>query len=132
MKHSLRMNDQIYMAAKNFVESVGSGNVKVIVKMNRHGTKSIKIEDTLYVPKLRNNLLSVSNITDKSYSVVFFRNCAIIKAKNGNIVLSVTRQDQLYITDEKINQAMIGRNESDKNLLIWHQRYRQTLMILKE
>ena len=120
----LNKDDQnkVYTASEHFVESVGSGNINLNLKMNQKNN-SVKIQDVLCVPELRNNLLSVTSITDKGYSVLFDKRRAIIKRKNGSVILTATKRNQLYVIDEKMHQTMLAVNEPDRNLLKWHQRY---------
>jgi len=39
---------KVYTATEDFVESIGTGDVKVNVRANRYGLKSVKIENALY------------------------------------------------------------------------------------
>lgn len=115
---------KVYTAEEHFIESIRSGNVSLHVRANRCEDNSIKIQNALYVPKLRNNLLSVPSITDKGHSVVFKRNRAFIKRKDGSTILTAMKRNQLYVVDEKMDRAMLAKNKHDGTLLKWHQRYR--------
>lgn len=108
---------KMYTAEEHFVESIRSGNVSLHVRANRREDNSIKIQNALYVPKLRNNLLSVPSITDKGHSVVFKRNRAFIKRKDGSTILTAMKRNQLYVVDEKMDRAMLAKNKHDGTLL---------------
>lgn len=63
------------------------------------------------------------SITDKGYSVIFDKNQALIKRKDGSTILAATKRNQLYIVNEKIERVILAENEHNKNLFKWHQRY---------
>lgn len=44
------------------------------------------ISNTLYVPGLKQNLISISKITDKNLKVIFIKNIALIKNFGENSV----------------------------------------------
>jgi len=73
------------------------------------------------LPELRNNLLLMPNITNKGFLVIFQKSRAFVKRKNGSTML--TRRNQLYVVDEKIDRAMLAEKEANEKLLKWHQRY---------
>jgi len=114
---------RVYTAAEHYVKSIGKGNASLNLKINQRENKIIKLENVLYVPELRNNLLSVSTITKRGYDVIFNENRAFIKRKNGSTILTATKRDELYIVDEETNRAFAAKHETDENLLKWHQRY---------
>jgi len=121
---TLNKSDQlkVYTASEHYMKSVGSGNVNLNIKAS-YKNNPIKIQNALYVPELRNNLLSVSSITDKGHSVIFKKNNAIVKRKDGSTFLTATKQNEIYVIDEKIDRAMLANNEKHRDLLKWHQRY---------
>lgn len=124
MKLLIETTDRKCRAAReHFVKSVGSGNVNLLLRANRRENNSVKIQDAL--SELRNNLLSVPSVTDKGHSVTFVRNRAIIKRKDGSTILTATKRNQLYVVDEKVDQAMLVENEHDR-ILRWHRRYGHT------
>jgi len=45
--------------------------------------KNIKLKNTLHVPNLRTNLISVSKITDNNYNVIFRKEQATVIDRNG-------------------------------------------------
>lgn len=114
----------VHTATENFVESRGTGNVNVKMQLKDSKLNDIKLKDTLLVPQFRNNLLSVSRITDNGYTVTFKKNRAFINRYDGSTALIAKRQGQLYIVDEaKQTQALAVRNIEEDNLLRWHQRF---------
>ncbi|CAK9796277.1 Retrovirus-related Pol polyprotein from transposon TNT 1-94 [Anthophora plagiata] len=114
---------KVYTAAENYVDSPGVGNVKLNVKINKHAINPVKLKNTLYVPGLRNNLVSVSSVTDNGYTVEFEKNRAIVARKDGSVALTATKRNNLYVVDEKENRAMVANDSCNLKLLKWHQRY---------
>ncbi|XP_077272083.1 uncharacterized protein LOC143902777 [Temnothorax americanus] len=79
--------------ANNATSTVDAkGNVELLTSVNNK-TKRIRLENTLHVPDLRINSLSVAKIVDKGYQVVFGSNQAFVKYIKGNIKLTAERQD---------------------------------------
>lgn len=77
---------------------------------------NVDLANTLHVPYLRSNLLSVGRITDNGYKVIFAKDSAAILNKKGHIKLKAKRCGLYYICE---NLA----NESDIDLLTtWHNR----------
>lgn len=78
----------------------------------------------MYVPELRHNLLSISSVTDNSYTVMFNKDRATIKRKDGCVALMATKRDKFYIIDENEKHAALSNDNYDKDLQKWHQRFR--------
>jgi hypothetical protein len=68
---------------------VGSGTVKLSVEENL----TVRLDETLYVPDLRSNLLSVAKMTEHCFEVIFRRNEAIVTNPDTgeNIISSSSR-----------------------------------------
>lgn len=114
---------RVYTAAEHYVESKSIGDVNLSAKINQRLTNSVKLRDTLYVPELRNNLLSVSSVTNNGYTVTFRKNGATINQKDGSVVLTATKRNQLYVVNEKREYAAFASEKDEIELLKWHQRY---------
>lgn len=92
-------------------------------------TKTLKLSDTLYVPDLRSNLISVSKITDKGNCVLFDRNSAKVVDENGKVVITGIREGGLYFltnTEKQECRAIYDtekpRNPKKNSLEDWHVR----------
>jgi len=114
---------KVYTAAEHFVKSNGVGDINLNIKTNQNVTNSVKLKNALYVPELRNNLLSVSSVTDNGYTVTFKKNRATINRKDGSIVLTATKREHLYVINEKKEYAAFIDEKDQINLRKWHQRY---------
>lgn len=113
---------KVYTAAEHFVESKSVGDVNLDAKVNQQVTNSVKLTDTLYVSELRNNFLSVSSVTDNGYIVTFRKDGATINRKNGSVVLTATKRNQLYVNEKREYAAFISEKD-EIDLLKWHGRY---------
>lgn len=67
----------------------------------------------MWVPSFRNNLMSVSSITDNGYSVTFHKEHAVVKRKDGSIALTAKRQDGLYVVKPQGSYAYSGSRKQN-------------------
>lgn len=124
--HELNANKKcnIHTATEDTVESSGTGDVKMKATLRNSKVNDIKLKDTMLVPKFKNNLLSVSRMTDNGYTVTFKEKCAFVNRQDGSTALVAKRQGQLYVVDEaEQSQILAARDVKDDNLLRWHQRF---------
>lgn len=63
-------NVKVNLASDAYTEVKGKGSVKIL-GTNGKENRSIHLENTLHVPSLRSNLISVSKIADTGNSVTF-------------------------------------------------------------
>lgn len=80
----------------------------------------------MLVPRFRNNLLSVSRMTDNDYTVIFKKKCAFVNRSDGSTALMAKREGRLYVVDEANEeqpQVPVARNAEEDNRLCWHQRF---------
>ena len=89
--------------------------VKDTVAVKASTGKSIRFRNTLYVPELRNNLLSVSKMTDAGNTVKFHSTHVIVKgAKNEEVWFSADRVGDLYYLNlDMAHQAQAVSNEKN-------------------
>lgn len=77
--------------------------MKTSIKV-KNGVNTVSFDNTLYVPDLRTNLISVSKITDKGYQVTFNKNGAeVISEADGSVALVARRVDALYYCQAESN-----------------------------
>lgn len=115
------LNGSLHLANKYSTDIKAKG--KVMVKMMSHNDeKIVNLEDTLWVPDLRTNLMSVAKIVDKGNEIIFKKNVAMIKGLDGKIKIMANRIGNLYYIkqpDEEIAQTV---KEQEINLKLWHDR----------
>ncbi|KAG5325816.1 POLX protein, partial [Pseudoatta argentina] len=93
-------NGTLNLATKASTEIKARGTVLFTGDVNGI-TKRVSVKDTLHVPELRTNLLSVGKITDRGYKVIFDKFAAeIVDKRNRQTVLFADRKDGLYYIRE--------------------------------
>ena len=88
----------------------------------------ITLNDTLYVPDLHTNLVSIGKITDKGHNVLFSKTKAEVINHDGEVLLTAERENDLYFlrdfTDpecKNIFQVNVAERILKKNSLEdWH------------
>ncbi|CAK9829622.1 Retrovirus-related Pol polyprotein from transposon TNT 1-94 [Anthophora retusa] len=127
-----RANHSLLNLASNATTAVdGRGTVEIVTRVGGT-TRNINLEETLYIPDLRSNLLSVAKITDRDLDVVFNKYGARVLDKHGNIILKANRIDGLYcVQDEKTDECgAISSPDDDtgpcNDLETWHRRLGHT------
>ncbi|KAM7489733.1 hypothetical protein LguiB_027217 [Lonicera macranthoides] len=79
------------------------------------------ISDVLYVPKINQNLLSVTQLLEKGYKVLFEDKHCVIKDTKGIEVFKVQMKGKSFALDlMKEEQAAV--HKEDNNTILWHKR----------
>lgn len=108
------------LASQNSTTIEGSGTVKLNVK----GEKTAKLEETLFVPDLRSNLLSVGKIADHGFEIIFRKNEAIVlNPETKESVMTAQRRKDLYFVTESVESAEESRIAQTSPLQEWHERF---------
>lgn len=103
-------SSSLKLAAKSQTTPInGSGKVKLEIDKDHQ----INLTNTLYVPSVTTNLLSVAKITDNGFTVLFRRNEATVADKNKRIVLRAERHDGLYY----VNPMYIEEGTDQSNII---------------
>ncbi|UYV68405.1 hypothetical protein LAZ67_5004222 [Cordylochernes scorpioides] len=106
------------------IEALGTGTVQLEVL--EHGEPFLlKLENVLFVPGLKGNLISVSTCTEKSFFVKFMRGKAEIVNPLRKICIEAYKRNGLYILRQtKYAKTQFTRMCIDKNSSeIWHNRF---------
>jgi len=104
---------KVNLANESSTDIHGKGTVSLAAATDE-GFKSVSMYDTLHVPNLRTNLLSVSKIADKNYKIVFEKEKATIVNRNGDTVLLADRIGKLYYIHKSKQQRKRGIDKSPK------------------
>ncbi|KAG5890922.1 hypothetical protein JTB14_024919 [Gonioctena quinquepunctata] len=83
---------------------------------------NVNVENVFYVPDLKVNLLSVSQIVQKGNKVNFNSEGAQIINAQGKIIATATLQNNLFKIDRPSENAMLTRSDMLGNALLWHKR----------
>uniref|UniRef100_W8B6G9 Retrovirus-related Pol polyprotein from transposon TNT 1-94 n=1 Tax=Ceratitis capitata TaxID=7213 RepID=W8B6G9_CERCA len=97
----------------------GKGSVHLSV-IGADGQRVAEFQNTLFVPELRTNLISVAQITNKGYKVTFTKDGAFVSNADGKITLTADRKGDLYYVRESSECAYVQPKCSE--LLKWHYR----------
>ena len=110
------------LANNNSTKIEGSG----VVKLNTREGVTAKLEDTLFVPDLRPNLLSVEKMTQHGFEVIFKKDePVILDPRTKEKVMTSTRKRDLYYVTESIGQTEESRivQPAKSPLQEWHERF---------
>ena len=87
----------------------------VVFSTNNAGKQSkIRLNDTLHVPDLRTNLLSVGKITENNYDVIFRKNTAYVVDYDGKIKMEAKKINGLYFVRENQDHECRATSESSR------------------
>jgi transposase InsO family protein len=105
-------------------KTMGEGTVEFTA--NVYGdTTNVSLSNTLHVPDLRTNLMSIGKITDRGLEVHFRKNDATILDSKGNIMLIANRVGDLYFVNENGQEvcatSSVSRNK-EVTLELLHRR----------
>ncbi|CAD6208554.1 GSCOCG00010547001-RA-CDS, partial [Cotesia congregata] len=114
-------NIKLILASQASTQVKGKGVVHLPVSSSS-GYKVYEFKDTLYVPDLRTNLISVAKITNKEHEVTFRRNDAYVRDEHGNINVIADRKGDLYVVREGSECAEAAVQYGCSELLKWHAR----------
>ncbi|CAA9998103.1 unnamed protein product, partial [Nesidiocoris tenuis] len=116
---------RVNLANNDSTDVNGKGTVKMCVSVN--GKKQVmSLHNTLHVPELRSNLLSVGKITDQGLTVTFTSSSAEIKNRSGETLMRAKRTNGLYLVDEVSGSSHSKEEISlkcESKIENWHQRF---------
>ena len=109
------------------VKAFGTGTVDLNVRVSDEKQQRCRLIETLYVPKLSYNLLSVSKATRSGKLFTFTESCCHLLDEKRNIVATGSKVGNMYYLnciDEQgtIHAATICLSGDTKEE-IWHQRF---------
>lgn len=121
MNKSKAKNDDVKVANNERLAIECVGNVKQ--KINNGGQlKELTLENVQYIPKICENLLSVSQIVKKGNSVLFDINGVKIINSNGNVIATGSLIDNMFKLDVP-RENFAFSVKCDINLFnVWHRR----------
>lgn len=114
--------ESISLGDNGVCEVIGTGTI-IIDKLVNGEWHEARIEDVLYVPKVKKNLFSVGVCTSKGFEVVFKKQNVIIY-RNREIVASGVKQDnEIYRMFFKVKSPRLsGEINVSTSLKVWHER----------
>lgn len=112
---------KINLASEASSEIKGKGTVGLSITNGRN-LRSVEFLNTLFVPELRSNLISVAKITSKDHEVLFRRDSAIVFNQQRQIKLTAERRGDLYYINEENSMAGIVETKDQIRVKKWHER----------
>ena len=95
---------EIEVAGGSIIISPGHGNVTIEICEDNNGGL-ITLKDTLYVPELEENLISVTRITSKGFFVQIFDSHTLVKASDKDVLLKENHVSHLFVVQECCENA---------------------------
>jgi len=121
------VSGDVFLAGKGYVtksEGIGSINSKFEID-NKYGS-NVCLKDTLFVPELRNNLLSIRKLDEMGYKIIFGNDIALIYDNNRTLVGKGIKNGPKYIIESKVTFDIcfmsMGNAEHMSNEMLWHKR----------
>lgn len=112
-------NGTLKLASNKYTSKI-EGKGKVTVSQEK---VDYNFKDTLFVPDVSVNLLSVGKIADRGHKVIFEKDKAYIVEKSGEVSLTAQRRDGLYYFEfEKKEVSNYTRKSNDCDLMEWHRK----------
>lgn len=111
-------NGTLKLASEKYTSRI-QGKGRVTISTNKHG---YNFNDTLYVPDISVNLLSVAKITDKGNTVIFEKEKAHIVEKTGKTILTARKRDGLYYFESGCKATANYTPKKDSNIMEWHRK----------
>ncbi|KAG8498881.1 hypothetical protein CXB51_005279 [Gossypium anomalum] len=100
----------------DLIQAKGKGNVVI---NTRSGNKVIS--DVLFVPDIDQNLLSVGQLVEKGYSLVFENGACVVKDTYGQELISVAMTDKCFMLNMNQLEKKAYTSLAD-NTDLWHRR----------
>lgn len=121
------LSEKLNLASNMSTPITGKGAIHLNAEVNGQN-RNLNLENVLYVPDLRTNLLSVSKITNKGYKVIFDEKSVKVIDNDGKIQLVAPRVNGLYYireSEQDCNSATTIASEKVPPMSqteIWHRR----------
>lgn len=109
----------VEVANSEKIEVTGIGDLKLLLHDENEVSRTVTLENVLYVPKLGGNLLSVGRIEERGLKVEFANGEAKVTEKNDETVFIAKRKGRLYVVEEQQPTAYVARTASEE---LWHRR----------
>lgn len=104
----LKKSRSVKMEDHSEQKGMGMGDILLKLKNENFGILS----NVLYVPSLKNNLLSINKISDLGFSINFTREKCVILDKEMKLIAMGTRDGNIYSPSENTNQNETSLNTS--------------------
>ncbi len=111
------------MGDDTILEAIGKGSIKATMQV---GGKLLltTITQVLHVPKMKNNLISVSKLILEGLKVEFDKDGCKVNNVNGIVVAQARREKNLYLLNINVRKESVNvAKSSNEGATFWHQRF---------
>jgi hypothetical protein len=116
LENKIVNNKRITLADESFITSEAIGDVTI---KNDH-THAIILKNVLYAPDLKDNLISVSKLTEDHTRVIFDENECKIYDHKDDVLLKAIRKNDFYIVDPILTDNTFALKTNLDNFKLWH------------
>lgn len=111
-------NGSLKLASNKYTSKI-EGKGRVTVNTDKEG---YNFNDTLLVPDVAVNLLSVGKITDRGNKVIFEKDKAYIVEKSGEVTLTAQRKAGLYYIEFNEKNSCNYSSKEYSDVMEWHRK----------
>lgn len=111
----------IKLANETTARATARGDVNIVTS-NGEKNREVMLTNTLYVPDLRTNLLSIAKIVDRDHEVLFTKRHAYVKDAKGTVKMIADREGDLFYLNDGHDSASIASSVSTNVAEDWHRR----------
>ena len=113
----------VYLADKSVVPAIGKGNLNIILYDENGEKVPITFTNVMLVPKLKNRLISISQLTDQDAEVTFKKKQCTLKYGERTFIFG-HKVGKLYgLSNVGFASCNFSASDSGTSLSIWHQRF---------
>jgi hypothetical protein len=110
------------MGDDTVLEAIGKGNIKATMQVGGELSHAI-ITQVLHVPKMKNNLISMSKLISEGFKVEFNKDGCKVNNARGVVVVEARRDKNLYLLNVKVRKDVAHiTNSLDEGAMFWHER----------
>jgi hypothetical protein len=111
------------MGDDTVLEAIGKGNIKATMQVGGKLTHTT-ITQVLHVPKMKNNLISVSKLIFEGLKVEFDKDGCKVNNARGVVVAQARRDKNLYLFNVNVRKDMAHiANSLEEGAMLWHERF---------
>jgi hypothetical protein len=114
---------KVFMGDDTVLEAIGKGYIKAIMQVGGE-LSHVTITQVLHVPKMKNNLISMSKLISEGFKVEFDKDGYKVNDAQGVVVVEARRDKKLYLLNMKVHKDMAHiANSLYEGAMFWHERH---------
>lgn len=122
-----QISGNVLLAGKSSItKSEGIGSINIKFKINNNYGTDVCLKDTLFVPELRNNLISIRKLDEMGYKIIFGNDIALIYDKNKTLIGKGIKNGPKYNIESEttVDTCFLSTKNTKKlsNEMLWHKR----------